>query len=121
MQPSVVTEEELEDVRGRVAAYEALGERYRNEPDFRSRIDGGDVTDALSELGLEPPSGLEVRIVADTADTVHMVLPSDPNAKLSDEALAAVSGGSSAGNSPDVHWEDAYWAMIHGWRLNEFV
>ncbi len=116
MQPSVVTEKQVERLRSRVALYDGMAGRYRSDSDFRSRIDGGDVTDALSELGLELPPGTEARIVANTPETVHVVLPPDPNARLSDEALAAVSGGSSAGILPP-DWEDNGWTyiMMHEW------
>ncbi len=99
MQPLVITEKHIEHVRNRVATYDDLAKRYRSDSDFKSRIDGGDVTDALSELGLDLPPGTEARIVANTSDTVHVVLPPDPNASLSDEALSMVAGGKSASSA----------------------
>ena len=47
----------------------------------------------LSENGIELRSGASVKIVEDTADTRHLVLPPRPSEELADEELAAVSGG----------------------------
>jgi hypothetical protein len=48
------------------------------------------------ELGAPLPEGVDVRAVEDTADTVHLVLPSkslSERGELSDEDLDAVAGG----------------------------
>jgi hypothetical protein len=57
---------------------------------------------ALAEYGIQPPPGIEVRVVEDTARLVHLTLPPPPAEELSDEQLDAVAGGdtaSSAGSS----------------------
>ena len=46
----------------------------------------------LAERGLTPPAGKQVRIVEDTADTVHVVLPARPS-ELTDEQLDHAAGG----------------------------
>ena len=108
-----VTEQDLEEARGHAATYSKLGERYRSDPDFRSRIDGGDVTEALSELEIDLPPGLEARVVANTDNTFHMVMPPDPNANLADEALSMVAGGCSGGN----YYHTQQWMMQMGYCL----
>ena len=51
---------------------------------------------ALSEMGVDVPSGVDLRVSVNTDETFHVVFPPDPNTMLSDEALTAVSGGVSS-------------------------
>jgi hypothetical protein len=48
----------------------------------------------MAEHGLTPPAGKQVRVVEDTADTVHAVLPARPS-ELSDEQLDQAAGGAA--------------------------
>lgn len=69
------------------AAYHAdAGVRARAEAEPRA---------VLVEYGLDAlaPPGADVRIVANTGDTSHVMLPPDPNAEMSDEALTNIAGG----------------------------
>ena len=91
--------EKFENAKLRVPLLDKLAERYRSDPDLRSRIDGGDVEDVLPDIGVSVPSGVSARIVVNTAETFHVVLPPDPNVMLADESLAAVAGGKSAGSA----------------------
>ena len=102
MQTMTFTSDQIERWKLRAPAFDALAERYRSDAALRSRIDGGDVEDSLSDLGLVLPPGAEIRIAVNTADTVHVVMPPDPNIELSDEALSAVAGGKSAGSAGSV-------------------
>ncbi len=102
MQPLTITPEEVEKLKLRVPAYEALAARYRDDAALRSQVEDGEVADFLSEIGIALPPGIEARVVANTADTYHVVLPPDPNVKLSDESLSAVAGGKSAGSAASV-------------------
>ena len=53
-----------------------------------------DPAGALGELAVEIPAGVSVTVVANTADSVHLVLPAPPpEGELSDEALDQVAGG----------------------------
>ena len=45
--------------------------------------------------GFDVPAGRGVRIVENTGEVYHLVLPPDPNAPLADEDLRGVSGGSN--------------------------
>ena len=50
--------------------------------------------DVLREHGIHVPMDVDVNIVLNTRDTFHLVMPTDPNQALRDEALMAVVGGS---------------------------
>ena len=43
--------------------------------------------------GIEVPEGIEVRMVENTADTMHFILPPEPSSELTDEELEGASGG----------------------------
>lgn len=72
-----------------------LAEAYSENADLRART-AADPRAVLVERGLEllaPPPGAEVRIVANTGDTVHFMLPPGPNAEMADDDLATLTGG----------------------------
>ena len=46
--------------------------------------------------------GVDTRIVANTTDTFHVVMPPDPNTEVSDEILSTVAGGSTAGTASSL-------------------
>ena len=75
---------------------EALSERYRGDEEFRSQMATGGTADSLSEFGLLIPAQAEVRIVENTDEIFHLVLPADPNTSLSDELLNTVTGGTGS-------------------------
>ena len=78
--------------KGPSEAWEALrqlGERYRADAAVRARIADGD----LSDLGLELPARMGIRVVEQSADTYYFPLPPAPNPALSDETLETVAGG----------------------------
>lgn len=92
--PDKMTPDRVQEYQSNFAPYRSLAEQYRQDESLRARVDAGDVEDLLPDLGIiNPPPEVEIRIVADSADTHHVVLPPDPNQQLSDEALAAVAGG----------------------------
>jgi hypothetical protein len=47
----------------------------------------------LAQEGIALPEGLTLKVVENTADTLHVILPPPPSAALSDEAVGAVAGG----------------------------
>lgn len=90
----------LAEGRTNMEHFYAYAARVQEDPALRARIESGDVADTLAELGLpNPPEKIEVRIVVDTPEVVHIVLPPDPNADLTDESLSAVAGGKTAGSA----------------------
>ena len=74
-------------------AIDLVAQALRGDPEFRERVQA-DPKAALADKGLDVPHA-DVRVVADTPDTRHFVLPPDPNAPLSDDTLAPISGGVS--------------------------
>lgn len=92
-QPTDLAPEREEQFRRNYAAFADLAARYSQDPELRSRIDSGDVDGPLTDLGIRVPTGVEAKIVANTADTFHLVLPPNPNTELGEEALGAVAGG----------------------------
>ena len=68
-----------------------FGERYRADAALRERIAGGD----YSDLDMEIPPGVEVRMVQETRDTRYCPMPPDPNTQLGDKALENVAGGTT--------------------------
>ena len=47
----------------------------------------------LAQEGIALPEGLTLKVLENTADTLHVILPPPPAAALSDEAVGAVAGG----------------------------
>ena len=88
--------------RANWARFENLAERYRDDPELRARIDSGDTAREVDELGIDPPPGVEFRIVANSPEVHHLALPSDPNTALGDETLNRAVGGSSLGTAASV-------------------
>ncbi len=52
-----------------------------------------DPTKLFNENDMETPENMEIRVVENTADTIHFILPPEPSDELSDEMLADMSGG----------------------------
>ena len=71
----------------------AFAERYWSEPDLRARIEAGDISGSLEEMGLSLRKGVEARIVANTDEVVYLAMPPDPNTEVADEGLRSVAGG----------------------------
>jgi hypothetical protein len=94
-----LTPENVGKYRANWEAFEVIGERYRTDGALRDQLDSGDISNTLAELGIVLPPGIDARIVADTLDTMHLILPVDPNISLSDEMLNAVAGGGKTAGS----------------------
>jgi hypothetical protein len=64
-----------------------------DDPAFKQRL-VADPRGILQEHGVAVPAGQSVRVVEDSAETLHVVLPSRPaDGELSDEQLEQVAGG----------------------------
>lgn len=78
-----------------------------SDAEFKQRL-LSDPKAALSEMGIEPPKGMEnvtLKVVENTADTVHLVLPASmPEGERDDE----VAGGPSVNRRPLNFWTHAW-------------
>jgi hypothetical protein len=64
------------------------------DDDFKSRL-LSDPKAVMREHGLELPAGAEIRVVEDTPEVRHFVLPASPTGDLSEEELSPVAGADS--------------------------
>ena len=92
-------------------AVRRVADALENDAEFRAAM-REDPNAAMAERGLDEMH-VDVRVVADTEDTFHVVLPPAPNADLADDELDSVAGG--------FHWTghdsgraayDAHWTSI---------
>ena len=66
------------------------------DPEVKTKL-LADPVGVMREVGLEPPPGRQIRVVEDTGDVLHLVLPSKPSAQaLSEEELHGGGGGYGA-------------------------
>ena len=63
-----------------------------SDEEFKQRLKD-DPHAALAEHGADVPHDKRIEVVEDTAETVHLVLPAEPEGEISEEELAKVSGG----------------------------
>jgi hypothetical protein len=73
------------------AAYGKVVAKSWSEPTFKSRL-MADPSTALAELNVSVPSGVTVKVMEDTDQVLHLVIPPRPG-ELSDEDLKRVTGG----------------------------
>ena len=83
-----------DEQNGRIAA--DVFARAMTDSEFKAQFIA-DPAAVLSAAGVEVPEGLTIKVVENSSTTFHVVLP-DPEA-VSDELLAAASGGSTAGTA----------------------
>lgn len=73
--------------------YAKVVERAWNDPDFKAKL-LSDPASVLAEVGIELPARKNFKVVENTADTVHLVLPSDPaEEEFTDADLEQVAMG----------------------------
>ena len=89
-----MTEKELETFRESYESLQQFSARYRGDEALRTRIENGDYGD-LQGAGAVP-AGAEVRVVCQTPEVFYMLMPEDPGAAISDQAMGAVVGGYNA-------------------------
>ena len=65
--------------------------RYRADAALRGRIAAGD----YSDLEMEIPPGVEIRVTLETPETRYCPMPPDPNTWLKDQALENIAGGAT--------------------------
>ena len=62
------------------------------DPDLQAELDA-DPRAFFAARGYDIPAGPDVRVVANTPEVLHVVMPRNPNAAIADEELARVAGG----------------------------
>ena len=90
--------------------------RLLSDQDLRARL-RSEPANVLQEQGIAVSPGAELRVVENTAEVCHFVLPPNPNASLSDAALSAVAGGSGEME----HLAVPLGAVPIGWRRGIYV
>jgi hypothetical protein len=86
-----------DEQNGRIAA--DVFARTMTDPEFKAQFIA-DPAGVLSAAGVEVPEGLTIKVVENSSSTFYVVLP-DPEA-VTDELLAAASGGSTASSASSV-------------------
>lgn len=81
--------------------FAGLADAYHTDTSLAECCGTGPVA-VLREYGIDIPHGSDVRIVPNTGETYHVVLPQYPNSVLEDESLGAVVGGSTASTLPSL-------------------
>lgn len=72
-----------------------LADQTRADPEFRARLKD-EPRAALRSYGLELLPEMEVRVVENTGEVAHVVLPPNPNTVLADHALVGIAGGTGS-------------------------
>jgi hypothetical protein len=80
--------EEFQKAYGKVVA-KAWGDH-----DFKAKL-FADPKTVLKENGVEIPEDVEFRVVENTEEVVHLILPPEPSEQLSEEELEKVAGGNA--------------------------
>ncbi len=73
-------------------AYGELVAKAWSDDEFKAEL-LSDPMKVFKENSIEVPEGIEVRIVENTQDTVHCILPAEPSDELSDDQLDGAAGG----------------------------
>ena len=76
----------------KTAQFFDFARKCQDSPELRARAET-EPRAVLSEHGIRLSPEHDVRIVANTAETFHLVMPPDPNVLLAEESLATVAGG----------------------------
>ena len=87
--------------------YRAIGNAWENDPAYRALFES-DPRRALAGKGLELPAGVDVRVRANSAETMHFVLPPDPHAvrgtRPSPRCMAACALRRRAASAARARW-----------------
>ena len=84
-----------EEIRKFADTLGAVAGDCRNSPELQAELDA-DPRAFLADRGMTFPADADLRVAANTPEVFHLVMPPNPNATVSDEALSDVVGGSTA-------------------------
>jgi hypothetical protein len=73
-------------------AYAEATRKAWSDPAFREKL-LADPRASLSAEGVQVPADVTIKVLENTGDVIHLVLPARPSDALSEEALAAISAG----------------------------
>jgi len=76
----------------RRANYARVVARAWHDETFKEKLKNNP-RDALADHGVKVPSGAKVKVVENSAEIVHFVLPTPPRDELSEEDLMKIAGG----------------------------
>jgi len=82
-------------------AYGKVVAKAWGDHDFKAKL-LADPKTVLKENGVAIPEDVELRVVENTEEIVHLILPPVPTGQLSEEELEKVAGGEIA---PEDDWE----------------
>ena len=83
---------ETQSEQQRRAAYAKVVARAWGDEAFKAKL-MSDPHAALAEHGVEVRAGVTVKVVENTEDRLHLVLPPAPEGELSEQDLEKVAGG----------------------------
>jgi len=63
------------------------------DPKFREELKKDPAAAIEKEFGVKVPSGMKVKVIEDSAEAVHLVLPPAKSAEINDKDLDKVAGG----------------------------
>ena len=98
MHQNVANHVNLGNSRIEINSLVSLTDQYQKDKGIRAKLENDPKEFLLEHYGMDL-SGLDVRVVTDTSETCHLVLPLDPNSAVSDEALNELAGGSTVGSA----------------------
>lgn len=97
--------------------YRNFMRRLGNDPELRGRV-RANPSGVLEEQGVDLLPEAEIRVVEDSAEVRHFVLPPDPNAILSDDNLIEFAGG-TGGDRSGIHGGSS--AVVMGSTTSPFA
>ena len=86
-------------------AREKIVAKAMKEPAFRAALLRDANAAVEKELGVKIPAGIKIKVVEDTAATIHLALPAPKKGELSDAELEGVAGG--AGGPSTAGWDSS--------------
>ncbi len=90
-------------------AYGKLVVKAWSDDDFKTKL-LSDPMKVFKENNMEVPEGIEVRMVENTQDTMHFILPPEP----SDELIDIQLDGAAGGKVNEACWDPKYsWGMSY--------
>ena len=78
-----------------------------SDEEFKARL-LANPKDAMAEVGMDVPEGVEIEVVESTQEKVYLIIPPKPDGELSDDDLDKVSGGLLSGEGAGRFWGEIF-------------